>query len=75
MPNYAYACPKCGERFDKLMTMTEHDTKRPRCPECKAQAKHVLFAPAVHMRYSLMHPRHNRGRAGERTIQKGNVLS
>jgi len=74
MPNYEYECPKCKTRFERMLTVAEFATKRPTCPECKARARHVLYAPAVHMRYSLMHPRHMRGQKGKPKPQKGNVI-
>ena len=74
MPMYEYACPKCECRFEKQLTMDEYDTKRPRCPTCSTQAKHVMFAPPVHTRLSLMHPRHMRGQKGKFKIQEGAVM-
>ncbi len=36
MPTYEYVCRKCSHKFSLLMTMSEHDKKKPRCPKCKS---------------------------------------
>jgi putative FmdB family regulatory protein len=36
MPQYEYKCEKCKKSFSKIMTVTEHDTKRAKCPKCKS---------------------------------------
>ena len=36
MPTYDYACSKCGKRFSKTMTISEHDSAKSRCPKCKS---------------------------------------
>ena len=74
MPFYTYQCPKCGVRFEKNLTIAEFEAKKPRCPGCRAQAKKVMFAPAVHTRLSLMHPRHMRGQKGKFIKQEGQVM-
>ena len=74
MPSYEFACPKCGLRFEKSLTIAEYESNRPRCLDCRARVKRVLFAPAVHTRLSLMHPRHMRGQRGYKP-QKGTVLN
>ena len=76
MPMYEYACPKCGEHFEKSLTIAEYEKKKPRCPECKVQAKHVIFATPFHSRLSLMHPRHMRGQRtmGDYKTPEGRVM-
>ena len=34
MPNYAFECGKCGERFDVTESLQEHDRHRDKCPKC-----------------------------------------
>jgi putative FmdB family regulatory protein len=34
MPTYDYICKKCGKKFALMMTMSEHDRKKVRCPKC-----------------------------------------
>lgn len=36
MPIYEYACRKCDKKFSLVMTIGEHETKKPRCPKCKS---------------------------------------
>jgi putative FmdB family regulatory protein len=74
VPSYTYQCKKCEARVEKIISLEEFDKARPRCPECKGGMKHVMFAPAIHMRYSHMHPRHHRGQKGKFKIQKGSVM-
>jgi len=73
MPMYEYQCSKCARRYERQLTIADFETRRPRCPECGAAGRRVLYAPAVHTRLSLMHPRHMRGQRGYKK-QKGNVL-
>ena len=43
MPTYVYRCVKCGEEFEKIMTVAEREQARPACPACKSrQVKQVL---------------------------------
>jgi len=38
MPTYEYRCGKCGRRFEKIMTFSEHERKpRPPCPKCSSR--------------------------------------
>jgi putative FmdB family regulatory protein len=46
MPTYEYACSNCGERFEKMMTISERQRQgAPRCPKCKS--KKVEQVPAA----------------------------
>ena len=36
MPNYDYVCEKCNKTFSTMMTISEHDKKKVRCPKCKS---------------------------------------
>jgi putative FmdB family regulatory protein len=36
MPTYDYRCDACKKKFSLVMTVSEHDTKRVRCPKCKS---------------------------------------
>ena len=48
MPVYDYGCLKCGKSFSLTMTITEHDTRKVRCPSCRStrvrQALSSFFA-------------------------------
>jgi putative FmdB family regulatory protein len=74
MPSYDYYCEECDERYEKQMTIKEFEVEAHCCPLCGAKGKKVMYAPPVHTRLSLMHPRHMRGQKGERKTQKGNVM-
>jgi putative FmdB family regulatory protein len=43
MPTYEYHCKKCGEIFDRVERMTEHEGAHPRCPKCKSRAVEQVF--------------------------------
>jgi putative FmdB family regulatory protein len=34
MPNYEFVCKACKKTFSKILTITEHDTKKTDCPHC-----------------------------------------
>ncbi|MBM3880515.1 MAG: zinc ribbon domain-containing protein [Verrucomicrobia bacterium] len=36
MPTYAYKCKKCGKSFTLVLSITEHDRKKPTCPKCRS---------------------------------------
>ena len=36
MPSYDYICRKCGKKFTLVMTISEHDSKKIRCPKCSS---------------------------------------
>lgn len=44
MPTYRYHCEKCGEMFEHVEHVVEHETAQPRCPKCGSeQVRHVLM--------------------------------
>jgi putative FmdB family regulatory protein len=34
MSTYDYRCGKCNRKFTLVVSITEHDKRRPKCPEC-----------------------------------------
>jgi putative FmdB family regulatory protein len=34
MPIYQYRCEKCGKKFERTETISEHEAVRPACPKC-----------------------------------------
>ena len=34
MPTYDYRCPACKKKFSMMMTITEHEAKKVKCPKC-----------------------------------------
>ena len=38
MPTYQYRCEKCGEVFEHIEHVAEHETARLRCPKCASEA-------------------------------------
>jgi putative FmdB family regulatory protein len=38
MPTYQYRCVKCGEVFDHVEHLAEHETARLTCPKCGSDA-------------------------------------
>ncbi|WP_407669948.1 FmdB family zinc ribbon protein [Paraburkholderia oxyphila] len=48
MPTYQYRCEKCGETFESVEHLAEHQGAHPRCPHCGSeQVQHVptTFVP------------------------------
>ena len=36
MPLYEFTCKKCGHNFEELMTQTEKNDGKTKCPTCKS---------------------------------------
>jgi putative FmdB family regulatory protein len=36
MPTYEFVCQKCNKPFTLLMTVSEYEKKKFRCPSCKS---------------------------------------
>jgi len=36
MPTYDFRCEKCKKKFTRMMTITEYEKKKRRCPKCKS---------------------------------------
>lgn len=36
MPTYEFRCLNCKKRFSTVMTISERENKRVRCPKCKS---------------------------------------
>jgi putative FmdB family regulatory protein len=34
MPAYQYRCEKCGKKFERTETISEHEALRLKCPKC-----------------------------------------
>ncbi len=34
MPHYEYLCAACGKKFSLVLTITEHDQDKVKCPKC-----------------------------------------
>jgi putative FmdB family regulatory protein len=43
MPTYHYRCEKCGKKFERTETISEHEATKPTCPKCGS--KKVCFVP------------------------------
>jgi putative FmdB family regulatory protein len=35
MPLYEYVCRKCHNKFDEVLTIKDHETKKVHCPKCQ----------------------------------------
>lgn len=43
MPTYVYLCDKCGEEFNRIMSIKEYGEAKTTCPKCKSpQVKQQL---------------------------------
>ncbi|MCL5237375.1 MAG: zinc ribbon domain-containing protein [Nitrospirae bacterium] len=36
MPTYDFKCQKCDGTFSKVMSVSEKETRKVKCPECKS---------------------------------------
>ena len=45
MPTYEYVCEKCKKNFSLLLSITEHEKKKIRCPECKSTKTSFMNNP------------------------------
>jgi putative FmdB family regulatory protein len=36
MPTYEYRCAACGKKFSLILSIGEHDAKKPKCPKCRS---------------------------------------
>lgn len=43
MPDYEFECKKCGEHFEKHMTIKEHDEEKVHCPKCDSEEVEHVF--------------------------------
>jgi putative FmdB family regulatory protein len=43
MPTYQYRCEKCGKKFERTETISEHEATKMTCPKCGS--KKVSFVP------------------------------
>jgi putative FmdB family regulatory protein len=37
MPTYEYRCQDCGETFERVEHISEHQSDHPRCPKCGSE--------------------------------------
>jgi putative FmdB family regulatory protein len=43
MPTYEYRCDKCGKKFKRTESISEHEKATPQCPKCGS--KNVSVVP------------------------------
>lgn len=43
MPTYQYRCEKCGKKFKRTETISEHEIAKVKCPKCGSGK--VSFVP------------------------------
>jgi putative FmdB family regulatory protein len=34
VPTYQYCCEKCGNSFERIESMVEHESAKAKCPKC-----------------------------------------
>jgi putative FmdB family regulatory protein len=37
MPTYQYRCEECGKKFESTETISEHQTRKAKCPKCASK--------------------------------------
>ena len=47
MPTYDYKCKKCNKKYSIVMTISEHEKKRPKCPKCGSTSGEQLITSFV----------------------------
>jgi putative FmdB family regulatory protein len=47
MPSYQYRCDKCGKRFKRTETISEHEGAKPQCPKCGSKKGHLRAGPCL----------------------------
>ncbi len=47
MPHYEYQCQACGHDFSLYLTVSEHDSNKPRCPKCQSAEVQPVYAVSV----------------------------
>ncbi|AIO70625.1 MULTISPECIES: FmdB family zinc ribbon protein [Burkholderia] len=47
MPTYQYRCEKCGETFEHVEHLAEHETAHPNCPKCGSEQVQHIPTPFV----------------------------
>jgi putative FmdB family regulatory protein len=47
MPTYAYRCEQCRETFERIETISEHETAKPLCPNCGSDEVVTVPTPFV----------------------------
>jgi len=45
MPLYEYICRKGHNKFDEVLTIKEHETKKPQCPKCQSADLEKVIEP------------------------------
>jgi putative FmdB family regulatory protein len=45
MPLYEYVCRNCHQKFSEVLTIKEHDAKKPQCPKCKSTDLQKVIEP------------------------------
>ena len=44
MPTYDYACQKCGHAFQRIEKISEHGSKKVKCPRCTSTRVEQVFS-------------------------------
>ncbi len=42
MPLYEFHCPKCDKDFTLVLTVSEYEKTKPKCPDCKTEAERIF---------------------------------
>jgi putative FmdB family regulatory protein len=37
VPTYQYRCEKCGETFERIQSIAEHENAKAKCPKCDSK--------------------------------------
>lgn len=45
MPLYEYRCRNCRQKFEEVLTLKEHETKKIRCPRCQSPNLEKIIEP------------------------------
>jgi len=45
MPTYEYRCLNCKKKFTLVMSVSDFDRKKPKCPKCRSRRIEQLIQP------------------------------
>jgi putative FmdB family regulatory protein len=45
MPTYEFECHKCKKKFSLVLSLSEYENKKPKCPKCGSKQVEQLIQP------------------------------
>lgn len=70
MPLYEYKCVKCGNRYEKIESVSAPEKQK--CPRCRGRAERQIAAPAIQFKGSGWYVTDYAGKGSEPKSAGGN---